>query len=204
MKKQYLWKSMKSGLRSAYDNSPWVIGEWRHVDPPDEMCIGLNASQRIIDAMTYVPCEILAKVEVGGEIIKGNDKWSCEKMRVVEAYKWTDEESVRLAVFSAELVIDLYEKQYPQDDRPRKAIQAARKWLEYLTSSKIVEAAWLSDAAGAAARAAALAAGAAWAAEAAALAAGAAAWAAEAAGKDEIGDQIDSYLLSRIEHLEKM
>ena len=199
---------MKSGLRSAYDNSPWVIGEWRHVDPPppDEMCIGLNASQRIIDAMTYVPCEILAKVEVGGEIIKGNDKWTCEKMRVVEAYKWTDEESVRLAVFSAELVIDLYEKQYPQDDRPRKAIQAARKWLEYLTSSKIVEAAWASDAAGAAAGAAA------WAAEAAAWAAAksaeAAAWAAalaaEAAGKDEIGDQIDSYLLSRIEHLEKM
>jgi len=182
------------------------------------MCIGLNASQRIIDAMTYVPCEILAKVEVGGEIIKGNDKWTCEKMRVVEAYKWTDEESVRLAVFSAELVIDLYEKQYPQDDRPRKAIQAARKWLEYLTSSKIVEAAWASDAAGAAAGAAAWAAeAAAWAAaraaaEAAAWAAAksaeAAAWAAalaaEAAGKDEIGDQIDSYLLSRIEHLEKM
>ena len=37
---------------------------------------------------------------------------------------------VRYAIFAAEQVIHLFEKKYPNDKRPRKAIEAAKTWLE--------------------------------------------------------------------------
>ena len=86
---------------------------------------------------------------------------------------------ISYAIFAAEQVIDIYEKQYPKDDRPRKAIEAAKKVLkdDSLENRRAAtEAAWAAWAARAAE--AAEAAGAARAAEGAAEAAGAAGWAA--------------------------
>jgi hypothetical protein len=37
---------------------------------------------------------------------------------------------VSYAVFAAELVLPVWEKQYPNDDRPRKAIEAAKKCID--------------------------------------------------------------------------
>ena len=168
-----------------------------------------------MDAMSYVDMEILAKVEVAGKIIKANDKWTCEKMRVVEAYIWPKEESVKLAIFAAELVIDIYEKKYPNDDRPRKAIEAAKGWLENPSEAIwAAEAAWSAWSAASEAARAARAAWAAWAAvsaaaRAAASEAASAAWSAvsaaarAAASEAAILDKIEGYLLSRIEYLEK-
>ena len=74
------WKFLKDGLRSNYDNSPWEIGVWREVDPATELCNGLNASNYIQDALSYVRGEILAEVECDGEVIHGDDKstWQLE------------------------------------------------------------------------------------------------------------------------------
>ena len=76
---------------------------------------------------------------------------------------------VQYAVFAAEQVIDIFEKKYPKEKRPRKAIEAAKKCID--NPSKENNAA--ADAAYAAADAAA--------ADAAADAADAAAYAADAA-----------------------
>ena len=203
MGKQYLWKAMGDGLKSNYDGSPWEVGKWRKEKAPTEECVGLNASPRIIDAMSYVNMEILAKVEVSGKIIKGTDKWTCEKMKVVEAYVWPKEESVRLAIFAAEMVIGIYETQYPNDDRPRKAIEAARNWLENPSEAASEAARAASEAASEASEAARAAAWAAWAAAREAWAAAREAREAWAAAKEATLDKIEEYLLSRIEHLEK-
>ena len=74
---------------------------------------------------------------------------------------------VRLAVFSAEQVIEIFEKKYPDDDRPRKAIEAAKKYIKTPTA----DAADAARAAYAAARDARAAADAAYAAHAARAAA---------------------------------
>src|SRR3990167_9469387 len=37
---------------------------------------------------------------------------------------------VAYAIYAAEQVLDIYEKQYPKDDRPRKAIEAAKGYLK--------------------------------------------------------------------------
>jgi len=42
----------------------------------------------------------------------------------------TKEQCVRYAIFAAEQVIGIFEAKYPDDDRPRKAIEAAKKYLE--------------------------------------------------------------------------
>ena len=39
-------------------------------------------------------------------------------------------DKIRYAVFAAEQVIKIYEKKYPNDKRPRKAIEAAKKVIE--------------------------------------------------------------------------
>jgi rifampin ADP-ribosylating transferase len=38
--------------------------------------------------------------------------------------------NVKYAIFAAEQVLEIYEKQYPDDKRPRKAIEAAKKYIE--------------------------------------------------------------------------
>jgi len=81
---------------------------------------------------------------------------------------------VSYAVFAAEQVIDIFEKEYPDDDRPRKAIEAAKKCIKK-PSEKNKAVAYAAYAADTAARSASAAF---WAAAAASWAAAAAAWAA--------------------------
>ena len=95
------------------------------------------------------------------------------------------EQKVQYAIFAAEQVIDIYEKKYPNDDRPRKAIEAAKNYLKdkSLKNKKAAYAAAAADAAAAARAAAARAAAAA-----AAAAADAAAYAADAAADAAVID----------------
>ena len=81
-------------------------------------------------------------------------------------------QSVKLAVFSAELCLPNFESAYPDDGRPRKAIDAAKAYLKRprektksaarAAASGAARAAWSASAASAAARAASAAARAAW------------------------------------------
>ena len=127
---KYLWKSLSAGLNSYHGKKKWKIGKWYKCRGELEMCKnGLHASERVIDAMQYVPMECLAKVEVRGENIQGDNKQCYRKMKIVKTWHWKKEDGVALAIYAAELVIANFEKKYPDDDRPRKAIQAAKKWL---------------------------------------------------------------------------
>ena len=42
----------------------------------------------------------------------------------------TKKQAVMIAVFAAECVLDIFEKKYPDDKRPRKAIDTAKEWIE--------------------------------------------------------------------------
>ena len=43
---------------------------------------------------------------------------------------YTKKQNVQYAIFAAEQVIDIYEKQWPDDKRPRNAIDAAKTYLK--------------------------------------------------------------------------
>ena len=50
-------------------------------------------------------------------------------------------QKVQYAVFAAKQVISIYERKYPNDDRPRKAIQAAKEYLKYPSAVREASAA---------------------------------------------------------------
>mgnify|MGYP001581383534 CR=1 FL=1 len=95
------------------------------------------------------------------------------KLMIANRFDWanwlivrimTQEQKLRYAIFAAEQVINIYEKKYPQNDKPRKAIEAAKAVLKNDTPETRAAAADAAAAAYAAADAAAAAADAAYAA----------------------------------------
>ena len=131
MKKQYRWKFLREGMKSNSGDCVWEISKQKEFKGNLVICEqGFHCSNDVSQAFSYVQGEILAKVEVSGKHEVESDKEVWEKMRIVKAYKWQKKDSVELAIYAAELVIDIYEKEYPSDDRPRKAIEAAKTYLK--------------------------------------------------------------------------
>lgn len=143
------YKFMREGLKSQFGKKTWKIGKWEHEEEIGLCNCGFHASEKALDAFSYVQGEILAVVECGGETDVDGDgtKEVFQDMRIVKAYKWTKEDSVKLAIFAAEQVIDIYQKEYPYDTRPMEAIIAAKKWINNPTSDAARAAAYAADAA---------------------------------------------------------
>ena len=75
------------------------------------------------------------------ESLASGDHWSWCNWLLTRLM--THKQKVQLAVFAAEQVIQFFEKKYPNDDRPRKAIEAAKEWIKdpsEETKGKAVEA----------------------------------------------------------------
>jgi hypothetical protein len=92
MKQKTAWKFLQwrdGKIVSHFDGSEWTIGKWRKVPAPVESCKGLNCSLLIEDARSYVVGNVLATVIYGGVVIKGDDKITCEKMKIVKAWHFT-------------------------------------------------------------------------------------------------------------------
>ena len=66
----------------------------------------------------------------------------------------THDQQIRYAIFAAEQVINIYEEKYPDDKRPREAIEAAKRYLADKTEGNRQAASTAADAAYAAAYAA--------------------------------------------------
>ena len=142
----------------------------------------------------------LYEVELKGEILKRTDKVAAEQMRFIRKIDAWNEKTARLvACRCARDVLPLFEAQYPDDRRPRNAIEVAEKYAngeataDELYSARAAamdaaRAAW--DAAKAAARAAAKAA--AW------DAAWEAAWAAWDAARDAAWDKYNGWLVEML------
>ena len=149
------WKFLREGMKSASGNCKWVKGVWQKPIKNIHLCAtGYHCSQKPYDAFSYVQGEILAQVEVKGERETDKNKEVWENMRVVKAYTWTKKDSVAFSIFAAELVFANFEKLYPADDRPRKAIEAAKAWLKNPTKENEAAARSAYSAADSAARSA--------------------------------------------------
>ena len=92
-------------------------------------------------------------VETKGKEILGEDKRVTEQARLTRKVETWNDKTLRLfAADCAEHVLGLYEKVYPNDDRPKKAIKAARDFANGLIDANA--AAYAANAANAAANAA--------------------------------------------------
>ena len=64
---------------------------------------GLHASRRIIDALEYAPGPICCRVQVGGEIIEGNDKLVAAERTIL----WRDDATDVLRKFARDCALDV-------------------------------------------------------------------------------------------------
>jgi len=231
MATKYKFLYEKDGqITSAHGNTTWAINEWQEITKQPLLCVqGFHCSPTVLDAFSYIAGDVLAEVEVAGDSDVSSDKSCHQRMRLTAAYRWKKEDSVALAAYTARLVLHIFEEAYPDDDRPRKAIEAAESGDATAAvcaavdaaalaadADRVFAAAYAADAAYAAraARAAAYAAydaarAAAYAAYAADDAARAAAYAAYAADDAYAADvatkaKVKRWIRSRISQLERL
>ena len=169
-------------------------GKWMPSITPVIACKAGYHLCRARDILTW-SLPTLWVAEGRGEMVEEEDKVVFSEARLLRKVElWNPRIQQELACDFAEHTLHLFESRFPTDDRPRRAIEVARRFargevaVEELEAAR--EAAWLAarsatrlvarSAAGAARSAARSAAGAAWsAAEAARSAAWSAAWEAE-------------------------
>ena len=105
----------------------------------------------------WIVADALFEVEVKGKVVDFGNKCACHQARLVRRVETWNEMNLRLfAADCAERVLPIFEKRSPNDDRPRKAIEVARRFARGEATKE--ERAAAGDAAGDAAWAAAWAA----------------------------------------------
>ena len=125
------WKFLRTGYKSNSGNHKWQSGKWYEYDGDLKMCeAGFHCSKGIYQAFSNVQGEILAEVEVKGEYISQDDREVWEKMRIVKSWRWIKKDSFLFSIYAARLVLANFEKVFPDDDRPRKAIEAAEIYVK--------------------------------------------------------------------------
>ena len=160
-------------------NAQWCLphgkrpGKWM---PKREACLcyrGYHAvrASSLLDWLS-MDNAIVYLAEGRGLSENNGEKWCFEQMRLHgPVMLWTPRIARLFACDCAERVLGIFERNHPEDMRPRQAIDVARRYANEEATGKELQAAWDAawDAAWAAARAAAR--------DAAGAAAGAAAWA---------------------------
>jgi len=166
MSKLLAWHFIGADKRLGYrDNRLVRRGHTFKCDPKKiNLCkYGFHGSVNILDALEYAPGNVICRVELGGRIIKSNDKAVASERTVLKmadattvlhefAY-WCTEESLKLIKNS--------------DPRSIAAIQAKRDWLGLagkITDAQLAAAASAREVAASAREIVADAAGDAWAA----------------------------------------
>jgi hypothetical protein len=132
---RYKFLNFTSGkLRSEKGNCTWTIGVWQEVAETPLLCNhGFHCSSTLLDAFLNIPRFIAAKVEVAGAAHIGEEKEAWQLMRIIEVWHWEAQDSIELAIFAASLVLYLFELYYPDDQRPRSAIEVAKAYLTHRT-----------------------------------------------------------------------
>jgi len=133
--KKTRWKFLREGLMSNFGDKKWELDKWEREDKINMCNSGFHCSKEINQAFIFVQGEILAEVEVKGKCDKQDNKEVYTDMRILKAYKWQKKDSVALSIYAAELCLKNFEKVFPDDKRPREAIEAAKKWLAEPTSA---------------------------------------------------------------------
>lgn len=109
----------------------WTLGRWRTVKGALVPCEnGLHLVDADHLAQWVALNAIVWEAEVEGDLIDAGDKHVARKARVTrQVGVLTRELLVEWACDCAERALPIFEKRYPDDQRPRKAIETTRGWL---------------------------------------------------------------------------
>jgi hypothetical protein len=147
-------QSLVWSLPVQNDDGTWTPGEWMpEVVGKLELC---SNGYHLADAehlLQWLNATIY-EAEPSAEMLEGDDKVVCRSVRLVKKMNWNDRIARLFACDCAERVLPIYEKDYPDDKRPRHAVETARLYAEGKATQKARAAAGAAagDAAGSAAR----------------------------------------------------
>ena len=150
------YKFLTADMKSKNgDSGVWKMGEWKKHEDELVMCeSGFHYCKKSIEAFEYVYGDALVVVEARGKSETEGNKTVVAEMRVIKRVD-TKKVSVQFAIACARRCLPNYEKAYPKDDRPRKAIDAAEAWCLNPTEETALAARSAASAALSAARSAA-------------------------------------------------
>ena len=147
-----------TGAYSEFDYSEYLPkgnkpGKWLPKVEKIELCSrGYHACKKA-DVLDWLNAQMF-EVELRGETIEDATKIVAQQMRIVKKITTWNDKTARLAACDiAETVTPIWNKYYPNDNRPQACIDAARIFANGNGTAKEMAAAW--DAAGDAAWAAA-------------------------------------------------
>ena len=127
------WHFIKPDKKLRFEPfSDIIVGETLGVDASKlELCnFGLHASILPIAALSFIDWKdaIICRVELSGEIRTSRDKLCASSRKVL----WMAPADATLHEFAcrcAEDILHFFEDEFPDDKRPRLAIEAKRKFL---------------------------------------------------------------------------
>jgi hypothetical protein len=121
-------------MKSEHGNVTWKIGEWQHCDGNLVLCEnGFHASQEPLDSLDYQAGDRWFQCETKGEVLRDVDKFCARSMRLTKEIPISVLQ--QFAIACAFKVLPMFENQYPDDNRPRKAIEASQTYLQSPTKS---------------------------------------------------------------------
>ena len=84
----------------------------------------------------------LYEVEIKGRRVHGDNKTVAQQMRFIRKVDaWNDRSARAFSCWCAERVLSMFEKEYPNDKRPRETIETARRYADGLATDEELAAA---------------------------------------------------------------
>ena len=134
------YRFVTQDLKSKNGDIQWTPGEWvKHTGELNVCSSGLHACKDPVDSLSYIYGDRWYQAEARGEIVTEGDKFCASEMRILKEIPITVIQ--RFAIDCAERTLKNFEDKYPEDKRPREAIEAAKKYLEDPTEEN-QSAAW--------------------------------------------------------------
>ena len=100
-------------------------GKWTPSVADLKLCQSGYHVVNAINILLFISVELYL-VEVKGRVIVDTNKSTHESVRLTKKLAWNKDVAVMFAADCAEHVLHLFESKYPNDSRPRLAIEAAR------------------------------------------------------------------------------
>lgn len=128
-------------LPTRNEDGTWTPGAWVEVEGDIEACVnGLHAC-RDEQVLWWLGPAMFA-LEYDGEPEDAGDKVVGRRARLLRRFETWNERTARLfACDCAERVLPIYERDYPNDRRPRAAIETARRFAKGNATRKELAAA---------------------------------------------------------------
>ncbi len=133
-------KFLDADGRGPYSGHAWPLprdgkpGRWVHAKGDLSACEnGIHAASA--EQAPHWIRERAFLIELGGEITDADGKLLARRGRLLRELDFSRSKAVEFACDCAERVLPLFERERPDDHRPRKAIEAARAWAEEPSAS---------------------------------------------------------------------